>query len=465
MLKRHVAVINFLRVTLDSLIIAVAWNAAYLIRFYAGLFEHSGIPPYPRHLFLTVPVVIIVLICRHSMRIYQSSRGEPIARQLRRQLESIVLGFVMLVLFLYYSEKAPYTRILLALFAVLLTAALLLSHWLVFSMLHFLRKKGYNQRYYGIIGTGKNALKLFSVIQSSHYFGLNCSFFIDDDPKLEGKILSGVKVYGHLEHLPQLVRQTGVDEIYLAKNSPDIQKLYPILNEIQAGGVTVRILPDWTGLTAISRPSVFHIGSFILLTASESSLTDANIILKDVFDRIAALLLLLLFAVPMVLIGVCVKLTSGGPVFFKQPRVGMDQKTFNILKFRTMKASPQTTGGWTVKDDPRRTVLGRFLRAFSLDELPQLLNVLKGDMSLVGPRPEQPEFVRQFSEDYKKYMFRHKVKSGMTGWAQIHGFRGDSSIRKRTQYDLYYVQHWSIWLDLLILLRTPFHVLRQKNAY
>ena len=143
----------------------------------------------------------------------------------------------------------------------------------------------------------------------------------------------------------------------------------------------------------------------------------------------------------------------------------MDNQRFEILKFRTMRPQHDELPGWTVEKDLRRTAIGKFLRPMGLDELPQLINVLKGEMSLVGPRPEQPHFTKKFSEDYKKYMFRHKVKSGMTGWAQIHGFRGDSSLRKRTQYDLYYVRNWSIWLDLLILIRTPFLVLKRKNAY
>jgi lipopolysaccharide/colanic/teichoic acid biosynthesis glycosyltransferase len=144
--------------------------------------------------------------------------------------------------------------------------------------------------------------------------------------------------------------------------------------------------------------------------------------------------------------------------------MGMDQREFEILKFRTMNAADASEPAWTVRNDPRQTKLGKFLRRFGLDELPQLFNVIKGQMSLVGPRPEQPHFVKTFSKTYKKYMFRHKVKAGMTGWAQIHGFRGDTSIRKRIQYDLYYVQNWSYWLDLQILIRTPFHILKGKNG-
>jgi exopolysaccharide biosynthesis polyprenyl glycosylphosphotransferase len=180
-----------------------------------------------------------------------------------------------------------------------------------------------------------------------------------------------------------------------------------------------------------------------------------------------AFLLLVVFAVPMAIIALLIKLTSKGAVFYKQTRIGMDQRKFEMLKFRTMHINPedQKTPKWTAENDSRRTGIGKFLRRTSIDELPQLINVLKGEMSLVGPRPEQPYFVEQFSENHRRYMLRHKVKAGMTGWAQIHGMRGDTSLRKRLVYDLYYVKNWSLALDLWILLRTPMHILKGENAY
>ncbi|MEN8126929.1 MAG: undecaprenyl-phosphate glucose phosphotransferase [Planctomycetota bacterium] len=466
MLKRHFAVVNFMRISLDILMIGILWNAVYYFRFHSGFFDHSGIPPYPRHLLLTVPVVIILYLCRHWAGIYQSLRIEATFKQIRKQVESILLGYMFIVLFLYYSEKVPYTRILLVLFLFALLAGLLAAHSALVLILHWIRSKGYNQRHYGIIGTGKNAVKLFRDIEACSHSGLRCSFFIDNKPHLEGKEIAGIPVHGNIEKLSDLAAETGIDEIYLAVRGSETASLYPYLNELQNKGVTVRILPDWGPLAQINRPSAVTVGSSVLFTASESPLTGMNVILKDVFDRILSFLLLCLFSVPMLTIAAFVKLSDKGSVLYRQERIGMDQKPFFILKFRTMQeVRHEDNPGWTVESDPRRTAIGKILRPMGLDELPQLINVLKGEMSLVGPRPEQPHFVKKFSEDYKKYMFRHKVKAGMTGWAQIHGFRGDSSLRKRTQYDLYYVRNWSIWLDLLIILRTPFHVLKRKNAY
>ncbi len=465
MLKRYFAIVNFIRIGTDVASIAILWNLVYFIRFYTGLFDYSTIPSYQRHLILSVPVVIIMYLCRLWVGIYESMRIQSAFELLRKQIESIVLGYLFVIFFLYYSESVPYTRVLLLLFFIFLTTGLLISQMLTVLILRYFRSKGYNQRFYGIIGTGKAALKLLHDIRRNSYFGLQCLFFIDDKPQLEGKRLQGIRIFGDISKLPEIVKENKIDEIYLAKNGSDTTTIYPLLEELQCSGITVRILPDWSGLTALGKASTVTIGSSVLFASSDCTLSGANNILKSIFDRMVAFILLCLFCLPMLVIAILVKLSSKGPFFYKQKRVGMDRCVFEILKFRTMETTHTETPGWTVKNDPRRTRIGTFLRSTSLDELPQLINVIKGEMSLVGPRPEQPHYVEKFSEEYKRYMFRHKVKSGMTGWAQIHGFRGDTSLRKRIQYDIYYIRNWSVWLDILILIRTPFQLIKHKHEY
>ncbi len=464
MLKQHYAYISFLRVLCDTLIIGLLWNGVYFLRFYSGWFAHHGIPSYSHFAALTLPVLLIFFLCRKARGIYRSVRVEPIFSHLRKQIESLLLGYVFVILFLYYSEKSPYSRVFLFLFLFSLLAGVPIAHLAMIQILRFFRSRGYNLRHYGIIGTGKNAMKLFRQIRDFEYFGLNCCFFIDNKPHLQGKTIDGIPVYGHLDRLPELARKNHLDEIYLTRSGLPIESISGILNELQANGITIRLLPDWTGLVSFAKPSAVTLGSCVLFTASESPLIGVNILLKDILDRLTAAVLIILLAMPMLLIACLIKITSGWPVLYRQRRMGMDQREFEILKFRTMNAADASEPTWTVRNDPRQTKLGKFLRRFGLDELPQLFNVFKGQMSLVGPRPEQPHFVKTFSKTYKKYMFRHKVKAGMTGWAQIHGFRGDTSIRKRIQYDLYYVQNWSYWLDLQILIRTPFHILKGKNG-
>ena len=379
---------------------------------------------------------------------------------------SIFSGLFVLAFF-YYLQDVPYSRMLLALFVIMLFAGLIFSHILTIVVMRRLRAKGYNLRHYAVIGVNKKAQQLVSDIEEMGWLGLKCVYFVDDNPALIGTELMGIPVYGPIENMTELAETETIDEVYLALSGKEAQKAYPALKNLQSSGVTIRIIPDWGNLTSLSNATAISIGSQILFSAADSPLDGANIVLKEIFDRLGALILLIILMLPMMLIAVLIKLTSRGPVFYKQLRMGMDQKKFMIFKFRTMTEDAEKENGpqWAGNNDSRRTKVGVWLRHTSLDELPQLINVIKGQMSLVGPRPERPVFIKQFSEKYTTYMFRHKVKAGMTGWAQINGFRGNTSLRKRLVYDLYYVRNWSWKLDLWILLQTPRHILRGENAY
>jgi len=468
MLKRHAAFLSLLRSIADIAMIGIIWLAVYYVRYSLGIFAApKGIPEFGGHLKLTLPVICICYLGCLWSGLYKSKRTQSMPKQAGDLVKASLLSGLLLLAFLYYLQDVPYSRKLLVLFMVMLFAGLCLSHLLVMTILRFLRKKGYNLRYYAVIGAGKKGQMLVRDIKQLKWLGLKCAFFIDDNPNRIGKKLLGAPVYGPTERLTELVKTKKVDEVYLTLSGNSAQQVYPTLESLQRSGINVRIIPDWGNLISISEASVVPIGPQLLFSAAESPLSGYNIILKEIFDRIMGLSLLGTFAIPMAAIALAIKLTSKGPVFYKQTRVGLDQKEFKIFKFRTMTVDSEEKKGpqWTKPDDPRRTPIGRWLRSTSLDEVPQLINVIKGEMSLVGPRPEQPYFVKQFSAEYEKYMFRHKLKAGMTGWAQVCGFRGDTSLKKRLQYDLYYVRNWSFWLDLRILLLTPWRIVRGKNAY
>jgi exopolysaccharide biosynthesis polyprenyl glycosylphosphotransferase len=392
---------------------------------------------------------------------------EGIFKQAGNLLKASFLSGVLVLAFFYYIRSEPYSRKLLALFIPMLFLGLSFSHLCVMVTLRSLRKKGYNLRYYAVIGAGKKGQQLVQDIESMGWLGLKCAFFVDDNPGLIGTELLGTPVYGPIMRVPEMVEAKNVDEVYLALGGDEAQRAYPILESLQYSGVTIRIIPNWGNLISMSEPAVMTIGSQLLFSAADSPLSGYKIILKQLFDFAVALLMLIVLSIPMLVIALLIKLTSKGPVFYRQSRVGMDRKEFQILKFRTMKegAEKESCPQWSRPNDSRCTSIGAWLRRTSLDEIPQLINVVKGQMSLVGPRPERPVFVKQFFEEHRKYMLRHKVKAGMTGWAQIHGFRGDTSLRKRLVYDLYYVRNWSFGLDLWILLRTPWHIIKGKNAY
>ena len=468
MLKRYTAFVFLLGSIIDVLTIGCIWIAVYHIRFYSGLFStEKGIPPYKYHLMLMLPIVCICYIGCLWSGLYKPKQNRSMFKQSADSLKGALLSGLLMLAFLYYIKGVPYSRKLLVLFITMLFFGLSLSHLLVTAILRFLGKIGYNQRHYVVIGTGERGQQLVQDIRRMGWLWLKCAFFVDNNPERIGSELLGVPVYGPIGKILDLVKAENIDEVYFALGGNEAQQVYPMLQSLQSAGVNIRIIPDWGNLMTISNPVVTPVGSQFLFSAADSPLTGYSIILKGILDWVSAFILLVILAVPMLFVTVLIKLTSKGPVLYKQTRVGMDQKEFEIIKFRTMKVDSEkkNTPGWSKPNDIRRTTIGKLLRKTSLDELPQLINVLKGQMSLVGPRPERPCFVRQFSESHRRYMLRHKVKAGITGWAQIHGLRGNTSLRKRLVYDLYYVRNWSLWLDLWILLQTPWYMIRGKNAY
>lgn len=468
MLKRYAAFFSLIRSIIDVMITIAVWIAVYYVRFNLGILAVTkGVIDFGKHLRLGLPIVCICYLGFLWSGLYRSKRVQGIFRQVADLLKATILSGLLVLAFLYYVQDVPYSRKLLVLFIVMLFVGLSISHLLAIIVLRILRKRGYNLRYYAVIGAGKKGQLLVRDTEQMKWLGLKCKFFVDNDPNRIGNSLLGVSIYGPIEKLTELVKTNDVDEVYLTLSGNEAQEAYPILESLQAAGKTIRIIPDWGNLLSISDGVAEPIGSQLLFSAADSPLSGYNIILKEIFDRIAGAILLIIFAIPAVIIVVLIKLTSRGPVFYKQIRVGMDQKEFKMLKFRTMAADAEQKDGpqWARPNDPRRTRIGTLLRRTSLDEVPQLINVIKGEMSLVGPRPERPHFVKQFSEEYKKYMLRHKLKAGMTGWAQIHGFRGDTSLKKRLQYDLYYIRNWSFWLDLWILVQTPWQIIKGRNAY
>ena len=467
MLRRYATFVTMFRSAGDIFIIACVWLLAYCIRFQSGgVSIPKGIPDFQRHLILTLPVVIICYLGFLLTGLYKPKRVQNIFVQFVGILKAILFSGLFVLAFFYYIQDVPYSRGLLILFFIMLLTGSFFSHLLAIVVMRRLRVKGYNLRYYAVIGATSQGKQLVCDIEQMGWLGLRCVFFVDDNPEYIDTRFNGIAIHGPVSKLTELIKTTTIDEVYLALSGSEAQKAYPILREIQSSGVAIRIIPDWSMLASISGATAITIGSQILFSAADSPLSGANVVLKEIFDRVAAMFLLLLLAVPMALIAVLVKLTSKGPVFYMQTRMGMDQEKFKIIKFRTMKvdADKQVRPQWTSCDDARCTAFGAWLRRSSLDELPQLFNIVMGKMSLVGPRPERPVFVKRFSEEYKKYMLRHKVKAGMTGWAQINGLRGDTSLRKRLVYDLYYVRNWSLGLDVWILLRTPWHIFKGKNA-
>lgn len=467
MLKAHSTLFLCLRIVLDLIAATISWVAVYWLRFCTNLFPvEKGIPSFEAHLKFIAPVICLCYFASLSCGLYKPRR---MANNLTSSIDilkaSTISGLLVMAFFYYVQSGSPYSRLLVIYFALVQCLLTLITHLTMMKLLRIFRSKGYNLRHYVVIGSGTKAQQLINDFDQMRWTGMKCAYLIDNDPNLIGKSINNIPIKGPLEKLPELILDDPVDEVYLAATGNTAQRAYPVLEKLQLKGHRIRIIPDWGKLISLSKPETVKIGSQILFSTEDSPLSGHKILLKRIFDITASLLLLTVLSVPMLIIAIIIKATSKGPVFYKQKRIGIDNKPFDILKFRSMRIQLETKPGWTIEDDPRRTAIGSFLRATSLDELPQLFNVLKGEMSLVGPRPEQEYYVKEFSEEFRRYMLRHKVKTGMTGWAQINGLRGNTSIRKRLAYDLYYVKNWSFILDITILLRTPLEVLKGKNAY
>jgi len=275
----------------------------------------------------------------------------------------------------------------------------------------------------------------------------------------------GLPVLGNIDDLPTIIESQRVDEVIIGLPEATHQELVGVISQCERERVSVRVFPDVFQIMA-AEITISDLGGLPLLTIRDVALRGWKLTLKRIVDVLGSGLLLLFSSPLLMLTALLVKLDSPGPAFFVQERTGLDAKPFPMIKFRSMRTDAEANGpGWTTKDDPRRTRIGAFIRRTSVDEWPQFINVLLGDMSLVGPRPEQPTYVEQFRQSIPRYMDRHREKAGITGWAQINGLRGDTSIAERTKYDLWYIENWSLWLDFKIMLRTAFKAFFDRTAY
>jgi Undecaprenyl-phosphate glucose phosphotransferase len=331
-----------------------------------------------------------------------------------------------------------------------------------------LQRRGIGAERVLIIGTGEVGRMIVQKILHTPGLGYRVAGFVE--ATFEGETppaakVMGLPVFGAVTDLPTIIEGQGIDEVIIGLPEATHQELVGIVSQCEREKVSIRVFPDVFQIMA-SEVTISDLGGLPLLTIRDVALRGWKLTLKRIVDMAFSGTFLLVASPIMMVTALLIKFDSPGPVFFAQERMGLDAKPFKMLKFRSMRADAERSGpGWTTKDDPRRTRVGTFIRKTSVDEFPQFINVLMGDMSVVGPRPEQPAYVEQFRSSIPRYMERHREKAGVTGWAQINGLRGDTSIAERTKYDLWYTENWSLWLDFKIILRTAFRSLRDKSAY
>ncbi len=465
MLKVHSRLFEHLTLVGDLVIIAGCWVLAYYLRFFLSPIPvYHQVPPLGPYLYLLGPIVVVWAVTFRALDLYRPRRlGSRFSEWVDVAKASTVGSLVLVATMTFFFRSFEYSRLVIVYFWVI--SIVLVSVWrAVFrEALRVARRQGYNLRYAVVVGAGELADTVIERLKLRPDVGIHVLGLVGDDEEQFGP---STKWLGGYADLRAVLDRHPVDHVILAIPHEDSFRLPMLLNEIGDDPVTIHVVPDIVRFSSL-RGGVEEFEGLPFIHLRESPLYGWSRVAKRGMDLCLGGLALLVASPVMAAAALAIRLTSPGPVLYRQERMGLDGQRFRMLKFRTMPVDAEARSGpvWARPQDPRRTRFGAFLRRFSLDELPQLWHVLRGEMSLVGPRPERPVFVEEFRRKIPGYMLRHKVKAGITGWAQVNGWRGNTSLEERIRCDLYYIERWSLALDLKILWLTLLNGLGQRNAY
>ncbi|MBI4401955.1 MAG: undecaprenyl-phosphate glucose phosphotransferase [Nitrospirae bacterium] len=466
MLKRHSEFLKSLLFLFDLLLICACWGAAYSIRFSGILVPVTkGVPPITPYLWLLVPIVLVWGISFQAFNLYRPRRLGSHLAEFLDLAKANTLSVLVLVALTFFLRQFDFSRLVLLYFWALNLLTLGFSRMVFREGLRFFRRLGYNQRHVLVIGAGKLGQQIVRCLTHHPELGLKVRGYLTRNPDKLGQALEGVPVIGTYADVKEMVA-SGIDIVFVCL-PPDAEgQAESILGYLATTMVEVKVIPAIYEFIRLRAEAEMFEG-LPVITLQGSPLYGWNVVLKRGMDLVGAAAALIVTSPLLLLVSALVKFTSPGPVFYRQTRMGLDGRAFEMIKFRSMRVDAELETGpvWAQASDARRTAIGAFLRRTSLDELPQFWNVLKGEMSIVGPRPERPEFIMSFRERFPQYMLRHKMKAGITGWAQVNGWRGNTSLEKRLEYDLYYIEHWSIWFDLNIMLLTLWKGFIHNHAY
>ncbi len=460
MRRRTDSLFSFLIMLMDA---GMAW-LAFFVAYAVYLRFRPASPPFANYAAMAAIHAAALVVVFFFAKLYHQARSLSRLDEATSIIGSSSIGIVMTVAFTtLLLPWLDYSRWIIVL-TWLMTIVLVIAGRLVLGGVQsFLRARRIGAWRILIVGAGNTGQLVADRILRSPRLGYQFVGFVEDRPNRLNQ--PGVKILGPTDHLEDLIAREKVDEVIIALPDASDDELLDIIARCHGGKASIKVFPDVFQIMA-SEVTIGHLDGLPLLTVRDVALQGWKRTLKRGVDLILSLIALILLSPIMLLVALLIKIDSRGPVFYTQERMGLDAIPFPMVKFRSMQHSPEAEKpGWTIPDDPRRTRLGSFLRRTSLDELPQLINVLIGEMSIVGPRPEQPAYVEHFRRQIPRYMERHREKAGCTGWAVINGLRGDTSIEERTKYDLYYIENWSLWLDFKIMLKTIPLFFRDPKAY
>ena len=467
MIKDNQKLLNRLHVVIDALVIIFSYTAAWYLRFKSGIFELDpwflSLQEYMKALLIIVPGYLILY---YAFQLYTPKRVQGRRYEAWHIIQANTIGLMAYILILYLTKQSDFSRTMFFVFFCVNVFSEVTVRNIIREGLRNMRKKGYNQKHILLIGYSRAAEQYIDRILSNPEWGYIVRGILADN-KPRGTEYRGIKVLGRVENLTIILPQNKLDEIAITLGLAEYHKLEHIVSMCEKSGVHTKFIPDYNNIIP-TKPYTEDLLGLPVINIRHVPLSNAlNAFTKRCVDLFGAIVALILFSPVMAVVSVIIKATSPGPLIFKQERIGLQNKPFPMYKFRSMVVQDAASekAKWTVQNDPRVTPIGKFIRKTSIDELPQLFNVLKGDMSLVGPRPERPQFVEKFREEIPRYMVKHQVRPGLTGWAQVNGFRGDTSIRKRIEHDLYYIENWTLGFDFKILFLTFFKGFVNKNAY
>ena len=427
---------------MDAGIIGATYFFSWYLRFKSGLFvQDAGVLPaktYFSALFLIIPGYLLLY---SIFQLYMPRRVKSYRKELMDIIRANGIGFMIFILVLYFIKQEHFSRQMLCIFFLVNIFQEFISRYLIRTVLWKIRKQGMNQKHILMVGESQAAEQYMDRLRQNPKWGYHVFAHLKDEEKLE-RILEGNEL----------------DEVVIALRAEDYGKLERIVDVCEKAGVHTKMIPDF-GNVISTRPYIEDVQGIPVIHVRRVPLNIMrNRVAKRAVDLIGATVAIILFSPVMLLTVLVVALTEEGSVIYRQERVGLHNQVFYMYKFRSMimQDEEKEKAEWSTRNDPRITPVGKLIRRTSIDELPQLFNVLKGEMSLVGPRPERPQFVQKFRDEIPRYMVKHQVRPGMTGWAQINGYRGDTSIEKRIEYDLYYIENWTMGLDLKILVLTFF---------
>lgn len=476
MIKENQKLINLFYIITDALIVAFSFILAYKLRFDTGwsflVKLHIISPPvgyvlpernYWSMLLYLIPLYILIY---YACNLYNPKRTNSRRVELWALIKANFFGLIYCTAALYFIKQTDYARLFLGIFVILNLSIDFIFRLIISVILKKVRRSGKNLRHVLLVGYSRSAIAYIDRLRAHPEWGYYVHGILDDS-KPVNTIYRNVPVIGPISSLTKILSTNKYDEIDITLSIDEFSKLEKVVAICEKSGVYTKFIPDYNHIFP-TRPYTEDLDGIPVIHIRHVPLTSSlNAAIKRTIDIAGSLFGIIITAIPVGIIVAVIKATSPGPAFFSQERIGLHNKAFKMYKLRSMyvQDTEEEKKGWTTKNDPRVTPVGKFIRHTNIDELPQLINVLKGDMSLIGPRPERPQYVNEFKEKIPRYMVKHQVRPGMTGWAQVNGLRGDTSIEKRIEYDLYYVENWSLGLDIKIMFLTFFGRKVNQNAY